>query len=102
MGDSELPTNLQHHDQCTAVTHALASTLEIELDSMRDAAAEPLISNDRDYATAPRDSDEDVETEHNESTVVSPGFFIWGLTICAGISGLLFGYEYVRTNNCTS
>ena len=27
----------------------------------------------------------------------SGGWFIWALTFSAGISGLLFGYEYVRS-----
>lgn len=41
------------------------------------------------------DMDEDtrVDTGVDESALVSPGLFIWGLTLCAGISGLLFGYE---------
>lgn len=64
---------------------------------MADAAAEPLIQNDSDFPNDPREQydDEDADVEIDESTLVSPGLFIWGLTICAGISGLLFGYEYV-------
>lgn len=102
LGHSDFPINLLHHDQCTEKLHTLASTQEIELDSMRDAAAEPLITNDRDSATATRNGDQDVEPEHNESTLVSPGLFIWGLTVCAGISGLLFGYEYVRKHTLST
>ncbi|KAF1921829.1 general substrate transporter [Ampelomyces quisqualis] len=61
---------------------------------MTDAAAEPLISSNRGYPHDARhgeDSAEDVEAD--ESALVSPGLFIWGLTICAGVSGLLFGYD---------
>lgn len=38
----------------------------------------------------------------NSSEIIDPGleysggWFIWALTFSAGISGLLFGYEYVR------
>ncbi|KAF1358667.1 general substrate transporter [Lizonia empirigonia] len=28
-----------------------------------------------------------------ESALLKPGMFIWGLTLCAGVSGLLFGYD---------
>jgi SP family myo-inositol transporter-like MFS transporter 13 len=62
---------------------------------MADTAAEPLISNDRRAPNDARDhhEHEEVEEEIDESALVSPGLFIWGLTICAGVSGLLFGYE---------
>jgi SP family myo-inositol transporter-like MFS transporter 13 len=57
--------------------------------------------------TAPlihRDDDEDLHDDHelasrragavaDESALVSPSAFIWSLTICAGVSGLLFGYD---------
>ncbi|KAH8695700.1 general substrate transporter [Phaeosphaeriaceae sp. PMI808] len=57
---------------------------------MNDAAAEPLISQNCEYSNGTRhDEDEAVD----ESAVLSPGLFIWGLTVCAGISGLLFGYD---------
>jgi SP family myo-inositol transporter-like MFS transporter 13 len=75
---------------------------DVELDSMNDAAAEPLISNDRRVPHDVRDRyDEDDTTsiredEVDESALVSPGLFIWCLTVCAGVSGLLFGYEYVQ------
>lgn len=64
---------------------------------MTDTAAEPLISNNRDLPDDARGhyDDEEVDQEIDESALVSPGLFIWGLTICAGVSGLLFGYEYV-------
>jgi SP family myo-inositol transporter-like MFS transporter 13 len=59
------------------------------------AAAEPLISH---HARASPDNahhSDNEEVEVDERSLVSPGRFIWGLTICAGVSGLLFGYEYV-------
>jgi hypothetical protein len=65
---------------------------------MTDVAAEPLISNNREYPDDARHSNEAQDVEVDESALVSPGLFIWGLTICAGVSGLLFGYEYVCTS----
>lgn len=38
---------------------------------------------------------EDTEGEVDESKMLRPGVFVWCLTLCAGVSGLLFGYEYV-------
>lgn len=79
---------------------------DLELHSMSDAAAEPLISNDRGVPNDVRDRyDEDDnesirEDEVDESALLSPGLFIWCLTICAGVSGLLFGYEYVSIHGC--
>lgn len=64
---------------------------------MNDAAAQPLIPSSRDQPHDQRHSEDD-ETERaeiDESALVSPGWFIWTLTVCAGVSGLLFGYEYV-------
>ncbi|KAH9881449.1 hypothetical protein IAQ61_000174, partial [Plenodomus lingam] len=64
-----------------------------------DAAAERLITHSRDVPSSPRDeyADEDGEEyagiDVDESSLVSPGAFIWGLTLCAGVSGLLFGYD---------
>lgn len=78
---------------------------EVELDSMNDSAAEPLIPSTRDFPSDARDrynSDDDAEIredEVDESTLLSPGLFIWTLTICAGVSGLLFGYEYVHDHH---
>ncbi|KAF1839214.1 general substrate transporter [Decorospora gaudefroyi] len=70
---------------------------DVELDSMNDAAAEPLISNRRGFPNDARDHYDGDEEERrgqvDESAVLSPGLFIWSLTICAGISGLLFGYD---------
>jgi hypothetical protein len=64
---------------------------------MTDAAAEPLISDTREYPSDARYHEHDAEEVdvEEESALLSPGLFIWGLTICAGVSGLLFGYEYV-------
>lgn len=82
-----------------------------KLSSMTDTAAEPLIpsnahhdfppdprnpyTSDNDDDTETYDDDDDNDDEVDESALVSPGLFIWILTICAGVSGLLFGYEYV-------
>jgi hypothetical protein len=69
---------------------------DLELRNMADTAAEPLIRDTHDYEQHSEDGadvEEDIETL--ESALVSPGLFIWTLTLCAGISGLLFGYEYV-------
>jgi SP family myo-inositol transporter-like MFS transporter 13 len=62
---------------------------------MTDAAAQPLIASTREYPDDERHSDEAEGVEIDESALVSPGWFIWTLTVCAGVSGLLFGYEYV-------
>jgi hypothetical protein len=80
-----------------------ASDEDVELHRMNNAAAaaEPLISRDRGVPNDARDrydenDDESIrEDDVDESALVSPGLFIWCLTICAGVSGLLFGYEYV-------
>jgi hypothetical protein len=91
-----LPFPLPHHDLDGPSLFALAQTEEVELLMMTDAAAEPLIPANRDYPSDGRYNDNDAEAvEVEESALVSPGLFIWGLTICAGVSGLLFGYEYV-------
>jgi SP family myo-inositol transporter-like MFS transporter 13 len=82
----------------------LAQIYNVELSTMTDAAAaEPLISGSRedpqdaqyDESDAPYDGSDARDADVDESALVSPGLFIWGLTICAGVSGLLFGYEYV-------
>jgi SP family myo-inositol transporter-like MFS transporter 13 len=65
---------------------------------MTDAAAEPLIASTREDPHDARYDENDAEdVEVDESALVSPGPFIWGLTICAGVSGLLFGYEYASS-----
>jgi SP family myo-inositol transporter-like MFS transporter 13 len=66
---------------------------------MTDTAAEPLISDNRGFANDARNSEDDAAgVEVDESALLAPGLFIWGLTVCAGVSGLLFGYEYVTPN----
>ncbi|EUC32191.1 hypothetical protein COCCADRAFT_99357 [Bipolaris zeicola 26-R-13] len=72
---------------------------------MTDTAAEPLIPSSRhDFPpdtrnpyTTDNDDDTEIHDDHDdevdESALVSPGLFIWILTICAGVSGLLFGYD---------
>ncbi|KAJ6202134.1 hypothetical protein J3E72DRAFT_234489 [Bipolaris maydis] len=83
---------------------------------MTDTAAEPLIpsnahhdfppdprnpyTSDNDDDTETYDDDDDNDDEVDESALVSPGLFIWILTICAGVSGLLFGYDLITS--CTS
>jgi hypothetical protein len=77
----------------------VAGTSEnLELQSMRhtreDAAAEPLIASGRSTPEEPHAGQDEV-ADTNEGGVESLGLFIWILTFCAGVSGLLFGYEYV-------
>lgn len=64
---------------------------------MAEPAAEPLISNALDYPRREGDGrfseNEALDVEIDENALISPGAFIWGLTVCAGVSGLLFGYE---------
>ncbi|USP76534.1 Myo-inositol transporter 1 [Curvularia clavata] len=76
---------------------------------MDDAAAEPLIPASRQTDAPDRYSSDDDhddteirEDEVDESALVSPGLFIWTLTICAGVSGLLFGYEYAAAPELTA
>ena len=66
-----------------------------------DGAAEPLIRRESGESEG-LGAGEDVgrrrthgEAEDEEEQVVSLGWFIWILTFSAGVSGLLFGYEYV-------
>lgn len=59
-----------------------------------DGAHEPLI---RPISPRPED-DDDLDTQQRdrqeeERGFEVPGVFIWILTFCAGVSGLLFGYE---------
>ena len=68
----------------------LASLDNIELRGMANTAAEPLIAG---RPAVPRDDSAD--GYEDERALVRPGRFIWVLTFCAGVSGLLFGYEYV-------
>lgn len=88
----------------------LAPYEAFELRNMNDTTAEPLIrpnlhedTPDTDFTREYDDNarrfnseEVDVDVDVDESQLVSPGWFIWCLTLCAGISGLLFGYEYVH------
>lgn len=53
---------------------------------------------------APTDASPDFRDADDETLdpdlSYSEGWFIWILTFSAGISGLLFGYEYVETIHC--
>ena len=60
---------------------------------------EPLIrerdsSDSQRYGTEDSDDGTSRAAEVDESAMLRPGLFIWLLTFSAGISGLLFGYEY--------
>ena len=57
-----------------------------------NAANAPLIQED---ASDGGSQYEDDSIKLHESEVISPSLFIWALTFTAGISGILFGYEYV-------
>ncbi|KAF2262262.1 general substrate transporter [Lojkania enalia] len=56
-----------------------------------DTTAEPLISNEDESHAGHLEHDHG--TEIDESSLASPSAFIWALTFCAGVSGLLFGYD---------
>ncbi|KAK4190179.1 Myo-inositol transporter 2 [Podospora australis] len=58
---------------------------------MSSSAEEPLIGGDSSRAL--RDEDHDVEENTITKAPSSPSLFIWLLTLSAGISGLLFGYD---------
>ena len=40
------------------------------------------------------DYDNNEATPTHENDLNSPSAFVWALTLTAGVSGLLFGYEY--------
>lgn len=56
--------------------------------------------------TSPDHDDNDPDESLASELEYSGGWFIWALTFSAGISGLLFGYEYVHcrpyTRHCES
>lgn len=58
-----------------------------------DAVVAPLIQDLRCATATPEDPD------LQESDLSRPNQFIWALTLIAGISGLLFGYECVVLTN---
>ncbi|KAI9850034.1 MAG: Bud site selection protein 6 [Thelocarpon superellum] len=62
---------------------------EIELRSMDDAVDAPLIPPTADAGVADHDARHGV----TESGFERPSLFVWTLTVAAGISGLLFGYD---------
>jgi hypothetical protein len=63
------------------------------MSSLADGAHEPLIRPPSPGAEDDaRDDARDWEQEEERSFEV-PGAFIWVLTFCACVSGLLFGYE---------
>lgn len=89
------PFGILHHLNAV-LPLKVAQVEDVELQSMTDAATEPLIPSNREQSNNARYHEDDAEdVEVDEGALVSPGLFIWGLTICAGVSGLLFGYEYV-------
>lgn len=49
------------------------------------------VSGDGDEGGLEEESDGDGEGD--ESGMTTPSAFVWCLTLCAGLSGLLFGYE---------
>lgn len=57
---------------------------------MADTSIEPLIADP--HPDVPSEDEESEEVD--EHSLENPGSFIWILTLCAGVSGLLFGYEY--------
>jgi hypothetical protein len=84
--------------------HSLAlQTDDIELANMvaasevqDESAQEPLIPRELRSDPSSTEQEQDARVESiraDESDVEAPGVFIWSLTIAAGVSGLLFGYE---------
>lgn len=76
---------------------ALAPSVNIAMHSMPSAASDPLIADEDEV---PRDDESEADESGlatsevvDESIIVAPSPFIWGLTFCAGVSGLLFGYD---------
>lgn len=60
-----------------------------------DGAHEPLI---RPVSPRPEEAEDEAynaerDRQDEERSFNVPGIFIWVLTFCAGVSGLLFGYE---------
>ena len=62
-----------------------------------EQAQAPLITDDDPAPDSTSDKTESLDVRNE-----APTLFIWALTLTAGISGLLFGYEYVvdRLNYC--
>ena len=81
-------------DACNTASTAAETSYELSTmaDEDEDANA-PLITRD-DRPTITNDNG---SIPLQESKNISPTAFIWALTFAAGISGLLFGYEYAYT-----
>ncbi|KAF2200440.1 putative MFS myo-inositol transporter [Delitschia confertaspora ATCC 74209] len=60
---------------------------------MSASTTEPLIRGEDDGLRIQDDRSTNNDIEVDESALVAPGAFIWALTVCAGVSGLLFGYD---------
>lgn len=60
------------------------------MSSPADGAHEPLI---RPPSACPEEDDAREREQEEERSFEVPGAFIWVLTFCACVSGLLFGYE---------
>jgi hypothetical protein len=59
-----------------------------------DDSIQPLISvEQRSHTATPTQAD--LYVANAEDNVTTAGWFLWLLTLAAGVSGLLFGYEYV-------
>lgn len=58
-----------------------------------DDAADRAGEGEDDAQFGEESLEEHEDGDGGESALLKPGMFIWGLTLCAGISGLLFGYE---------
>ncbi|KAF2085994.1 general substrate transporter [Saccharata proteae CBS 121410] len=58
-----------------------------------DAANEPLIADGASETGSDGVQQEQEHSQVDESALETPSTFIWALTFCAGVSGLLFGYD---------
>lgn len=66
--------------------------MELREDRDNSGPSAPLLTADTTSPDIPDDDDAVPSTLNH-----SEGWFIWVLTFSAGISGLLFGYEYVSS-----
>lgn len=66
--------------------------MELREDRENSGPSAPLLTADSTSSDIPDGDDAVPPTLHH-----SEGWFIWVLTFSAGISGLLFGYEYVSS-----
>ena len=81
-------------DVCHTASTAVETSYELSnmADEDEDANA-PLITGDDQPTIINNNGSILLQESHN----TSPSAFIWALTFAAGISGLLFGYEYAYT-----